>query len=82
MLFKRLSKVLLRTKLFRNNFRILSRPFQKANFLLIYELGPLGSKKIGPGYIVIPTFIIDPLIAPHKKIVISSYNALPYGFPW
>ena len=78
--FKRLSKVLIWIKLFRNDFLILSRPFQTANFPGDISIRTLGVKNIGPGYFVIPTYIIDPLIAPHRKMGISSSMALAYGF--
>ncbi len=79
-LFKQVSKVLIKIKLFRNDFRILSRPFQTAHFPGDISIRTLGVKYIGPGYIVIPTYIIDPLIAPHRKMGISSSMALAYGF--
>ena len=67
-------------KLFRNDFRILSIPFQTAHFSRDKAIRTLGVKNIGPGYIVIPTYIIDPLIGPHMKMGSSSSMALPYGF--
>ena len=80
--FKRLSKVLIWIKLFRNDFRILSRPFQTAHFPGDRSICTIGVKNIDPGYLVIPTYIIDPLIAHHRKIGIGSsmaYHMLVMG---
>ena len=54
-IFKRLSKLLIRITLFRNDFRIFSRPFQKAHFPGDISIRTLGAKDFDPGYIVIPT---------------------------